>query len=84
MHDLIMMGTYRLLIDHAGFKSKSKARELTIEFLFMLGLKEENDDVNNLGSKIAYLEKQGYQPKWEIKPFSEYKTSPNNLTGHLW
>ena len=84
IHDLVMMGTYRLLIDQAGFKSKSKARELTIEFIFMLGLKEENDDVNNLGSKIAYLEKQGYQPKWEVKPFSEYKTSPYNLTGHLW
>jgi len=51
LHDLIMMGTYRLLSDQAGFKSKSKARELNIECLFMLGLKEENDDVNNLGSK---------------------------------
>ena len=84
LHDLIMMGTYRLLMAYSGLKPKSKVIKLTLDFLELLDLAEKNDDENNLGSKISYLEKQGYKPKWDIKPFSEYKTSPNNQTPHLW
>lgn len=80
-HDLIMMGTCHLLTNHSNIKPKSNIIRLTLDFLELLDLASENDDENNLNAKIAYLKKQNYIPKWDMKPQDIYKGSPNNHTG---
>ena len=81
IHNLIMMGTYRLLINHSSIKHKSNIIRLTIDFLELLDLATEKDDENTVGSNISNLEKSNYTPKWDMKPQHIYKGSPNNKTG---
>jgi len=86
--NLIMFGTYQLLKNYSSLKTKSEQLRLILGYLDLLGFFNEDDskdDENYINATIAYLEKQGYVPKWKPKQLEDYHLSPNNpSTNYFW
>ena len=59
--DLVMVGMYRLLVNHSGMKKKSDVFNFIHNYMVAIGLIISGDiDVNYINAKIAYLDKHGY------------------------
>ncbi len=77
--DLVMVGMYRLLVNHSGMKKKSDVFNFIHNYMVAIGLIISGDiDVNYINAKIAYLDKHGYKPEWIPASQGNYRTSPNN------
>ena len=77
--NLVMVGIYRLLVNHSCMKKKSDIFNFIHEYMVAIGLIISGDiDVNYINAKIAYLEKHGYKPEWIPASQGNYRTSPNN------
>ncbi|WP_320914146.1 hypothetical protein [Butyricimonas paravirosa] len=79
--DLVMVGMYRLLVNHSGMGKKSDMYSFILDYMELVELvtgEEEAMDTNYINAKIAYLEKRGYKPVWIPASQGNYKTSPNN------
>ena len=77
--NLVMVGIYRLLLNHSCMKKKSDIFNFIHDYMVAIGLIISGDiDVNYINAKIAYLEKHGYKPEWIPASQGNYRTSPNN------
>ena len=77
--NLVMVGIYRLLVNHSCMKKKSDIFNFIHDYMVAIGLIISGDiDVNYINAKIAYLEKHGYKPEWIPASQGNYRTSPNN------
>ena len=79
--NLVMVGIYRLLVNHSGMERKSDIYKFILDYMELIGLVKDEDkqiDENYINSKIAYLEKHGYKPEWIPASQGNYRTSPNN------
>lgn len=77
--NLVMVGIYRLLLNHSCMKKKSDIFNFIHDYMVAIGLIISGDiDVNYINAKIAYLEKHGYKPEWIPVSQGNYRTSPNN------
>ena len=77
--NLVMVGIYRLLVNHSCMKKKSDVFNFIHNYMVAIGLIISGDiDVNYINAKIAYLEKQSYKPEWIPASQGNYRTSPNN------
>lgn len=77
--NLVMVGIYRLLVNHSGMERKSDIFNFIHDYMVAIGLIISGDiDVNYINAKIAYLEKHGYKPEWIPASQGNYRTSPNN------
>lgn len=79
--DLVMVGMYRLLVNHSGMGKKSDMYSFILDYMEQVELvtgEEDAMDTNYINAKIAYLEKRGYKPEWIPALQGNYKTSPNN------
>ena len=77
--NLVMVGIYRLLVNHSCMKKKSDIFNFIHDYMEAIGLIISGDiDVNYINAKIAYLEKHGYKPEWIPASQGNYRTSPNN------
>ena len=79
--NLVMVGMYRLLVNHSGMERKSDIYKFILDYMELIGLVKDEDkqiDENYINSKIAYLEKHGYKPEWIPVSQGNYRTSPNN------
>ena len=76
--NLVMVGIYRLLLNHSCMKKKSDIFNFIHDYMVAIGLIISGDiDVNYINAKIAYLEKHGYKPEWIPASQGNYRTSPN-------
>ena len=77
--NLVMVGIYRLLLNHSCMKKKSDIFNFIHDYMVAIGLIISGDiDVNYINAKIAYLEKHGYKPERIPASQGNYRTSPNN------
>ena len=79
--NLVMVGIYRLLLNHSCMKKKSDIYKFILDYMELIGLVKDEDkqiDENYINSKIAYLDKHGYKPEWIPASQGNYRTSPNN------
>ena len=79
--NLVMVGMYRLLVNHSCMKKKSDIYKFILDYMELIGLVKDEDkqiDENYINSKIAYLDKHGYKPEWIPVSQGNYRTSPNN------
>lgn len=79
--NLVMVGMYRLLVNHSDMERKSDIYKFILDYMELIGLVKDEEsqiDVNYINSKIAYLEKHGYKPEWIPVSQGNYRTSPNN------
>ena len=77
--NLVIVGIYRLLVNHSCMKKKSDIFNFIHDYMVAIGLIISGDiDVNYINAKIAYLEKHGYKPEWIPASQGNYRTSPNN------
>ena len=79
--NLVMVGIYRLLVNHSGMERKSDIYKFILDYMELIGLVKDEDkqiDENYINSKIAYLDKHGYKPEWIPVSQGNYRTSPNN------
>ena len=77
--NLVMVGIYRLLLNHSCMKKKSDIFNFIHDYMVAIGLIISGDiDENYINAKIAYLEKHGYKPEWIPASQGNYRTSPNN------
>ena len=77
--NLVMVGIYRLLVNHSCMKKKSDIFNFIHDYMVAIDLIISGDiDVNYINAKIAYLEKHGYKPEWIPASQGNYRTSPNN------
>mgnify|MGYP001302609301 FL=1 len=79
--NLVMVGIFRLLVNHSGMERKSDIYKFILDYMELIGLVKDEEsqiDVNYINAKIAYLEKHGYKPEWIPASQGNYRTSPNN------
>ena len=79
--NLVMVGMYRLLINHTDVHKKSDIYKFILDYMELIGLVKDEEsqiDVNYINAKIAYLDNHGYKPEWIPASQGNYRTSPNN------
>ena len=79
--NLVMVGMYRLLINHTDVHKKSDIYKFILDYMELIGLVKDEEsqiDVNYINAKIAYLDNHGYKSEWIPASQGNYRTSPNN------